>query len=118
RALQRWHDCQPRRDVARPARRWPDRAGKSEERSKPRRVPNGRWMAFESDPTGRYEIHVSPFPELKSGTQQITTTGGTMPVWSRDQKHLYYWTIDGNVVTIMSGPVVAGPPFTGGQPTP
>ena len=80
--------------------------------------PNGRWMAFESDRTGRYEIHVSPFPDLRSGSQQITTAGGTMPLWSRDQKHLYYWTIDGPVVTIMGVPVVAGSTFTWGQATP
>ena len=41
-----------------------------------------------------------------------------MPVWSRDQKHLYYWTMEGTIVTIMSLPVVSGSTFTWGQATP
>jgi WD40-like Beta Propeller Repeat len=80
--------------------------------------PDGHLVAFESNRTGRYEIYVSPFPDLKGGAQQVTTTGGTMPVWSRDQKHLYYWTMEGSVVTIMGVPVVAGSTFTWGQATP
>jgi dipeptidyl aminopeptidase/acylaminoacyl peptidase len=80
--------------------------------------PNGRLVAFESDRSSRYEIYVSPFPDLKGGAQQVTTTGGTMPVWSRDQKHLYYWTMEGADVTIMGVPVVAGSTFTWGQATP
>ena len=49
----------------------------------PRVSPDGRWMAFESDRTGRYEIYVSPFPDLRSGAQPVTTSRGAMPVWSR-----------------------------------
>ena len=41
----------------------------------PRVSPDGRWMAFESDRTGRFEIYVSPFPDVKSGAQQVTTSG-------------------------------------------
>ena len=80
--------------------------------------PDGRWLAFESIRTGRVEIYVSPFPDLNSGAQQVTTTGGTMPVWSRDQKQLYYWTMEGSIVTIMSLPVVSESTFTWGQATP
>jgi serine/threonine-protein kinase len=80
--------------------------------------PDGRWLAFESDRTGRYEIYVSPFPDVKGGAQQVTTTGGTMPVWSRDQNQLFYWTIAGNVVTIMGAPVVTRSTFTWGQAAP
>ena len=75
-------------------------------------------MAFESDRTGRYEIYVSPFPDVKSGAQQVTTSGAAMPVWSRDQKHLYYWTSAGGTVTIMEVPVVADSAFSWGQARP
>ena len=84
----------------------------------PRVSPDGRWMAFESDRTGRYEIYVSPFPDVRNGAQQVTTSGGAMPVWSRDQKHLYYWTAAGGTVTIMDAPIVAGSTFGWGQARP
>jgi Tol biopolymer transport system component len=84
----------------------------------PSASPNGRWMAFESDRTGRFEIYVSPFPDVKGGTQQVTTSGGTMPVWSRDQKHLYYWTVEGGTVTIMEVPVAVSGTFTWGEAKP
>ena len=80
--------------------------------------PNGRWMSFESDRTGRYEIYVSPFPDVHGGAQQVTTGGGTMPVWSRDQKHLYYWTVDGGTVTVMEVPVAVEGAFTWGEAKP
>ena len=41
-----------------------------------------------------------------------------MPVWSRDQKHLYYWTTAGTDITIMSVPIVAGSAFTWRQAAP
>ncbi len=84
----------------------------------PRVSPDGRWIAFDSDRTGRTEIYVSPFPDVKSGAQQVTTSGGVMPVWSHDQKHLYYWTVAGGTVTIMETPLEAGPSFSWGQARP
>jgi hypothetical protein len=75
-------------------------------------------MAFESDRSGRYEIYVSPFPNVHGGAQQVTTSGGTMPVWSRDHKHLYYWINANGAAAIMEVPVEAGAAFTWGQATP
>jgi serine/threonine-protein kinase len=80
--------------------------------------PNGRWMAFESDRTGRYEIYVSPFPDVHGGAQQVTSGGGTMPVWSRDQRYLYYWTVDGGTVTVMEVPAAIEGAFTWGEAKP
>jgi serine/threonine-protein kinase len=53
--------------------------------------PDGKWLAYASTAIGgRREVFVQPFPS--TGTPyQISTEGGTMPVWARDQKHLYYW---------------------------
>jgi Tol biopolymer transport system component len=84
----------------------------------PRVSPDGRWVAFESDRTGRFEIYVSPFPDVKGGAQQVTTSGGVMPVWSRDQKTLFYWISAGGTVTIVEVPVAMGPSFSWGQAKP
>ena len=51
--------------------------------------PDGRWLAYESDETGRMEIYVQPFPGT-GGKFQITKDGGTYPLWSRDGKELFY----------------------------
>ena len=51
--------------------------------------PDGRWLAYVSDESGRNEVYIRSFPE--SGTRiQISTEGGTGPLWSRDGKELFY----------------------------
>jgi serine/threonine-protein kinase len=52
--------------------------------------PDGRWLAYSSDETGRREIYVSSFPE---GDKKhiISNRGGMEPLWSRDGKELFYW---------------------------
>ncbi len=52
--------------------------------------PDGRWLAYPSNQTGRFEVYVWPFPETASGLWQVATNGGTEPVWSRDGRELFY----------------------------
>ena len=51
--------------------------------------PNGRWLAYVSDESGRDEIYVQAFPG-PGGKQVISTNGGREPVWSRDGTELFY----------------------------
>jgi eukaryotic-like serine/threonine-protein kinase len=51
--------------------------------------PNGRYVAYASNETGRYEIYVQTFPE-HLGKWQISTAGGSEPAWRRDGKELFY----------------------------
>jgi Tol biopolymer transport system component len=51
--------------------------------------PNGQWLAYASDESKRYEIYVQTFP-TPGGKWQVSTQGGTRPVWSRDGKELYF----------------------------
>jgi Tol biopolymer transport system component len=51
--------------------------------------PNGRWLTYESDETTRDEIYVQAFPN-PGGKWQVSTNGGTHPVWSRDGKQLFF----------------------------
>jgi eukaryotic-like serine/threonine-protein kinase len=56
--------------------------------------PDGQWLAYQSDESGRHEVFVRPFPNVESGRWQISTEGGTRPAWSRKGDELFY--LDGN----------------------
>ncbi|HEY6508625.1 MAG TPA: protein kinase [Vicinamibacterales bacterium] len=51
--------------------------------------PDGRWLAYVSDESGRAEVYVQPFPSPGS-KWMISTDGGNEPVWSRDGRELFY----------------------------
>jgi serine/threonine-protein kinase len=51
--------------------------------------PDGKWIAFTSDRSGRYEVYVKPYPG-EGGIMPISTGGGDQPVWARSGKELFY----------------------------
>ena len=51
--------------------------------------PNGRWIAFQSNDTGRDEVYVVPYPG-PGGKSQVSTDGGSSPRWARSGKELFY----------------------------
>jgi Tol biopolymer transport system component len=55
--------------------------------------PNGRWVAYRSNESGRDDIYVKPFPG-PAGRWQVSTGGGTRPKWRRDGKELFYLGVD------------------------
>ena len=57
--------------------------------------PDGRWVAYASDESGRWEIYVEPYPGPGPKTM-ISTTGGYQPAWSRVGKELFYRSGLGN----------------------
>jgi len=62
-------------------------------------APNGRWVAYESDESGRKEIYVQSFPA--SGSKwQISASGGSQPRWRRDGKELFYLGGDRKVTAV------------------
>ncbi len=65
--------------------------------------PDGKWMAYTSNQSnGRDEVYVRRYPSSggEGGAIPISVTGGVAPIWSRDQRHLYYlrpsqfWVVD------------------------
>ena len=60
--------------------------------------PDGKWIAFTSNQSGKLEICVSTFPEAK-GVWQVSTTGGRTPRWRKDGRALFYARADGIVVS-------------------
>jgi len=57
--------------------------------SRARVSPDGRWVAYVSDESGRGEVYVQAFPSLQ-GKWQVSTGGGVQPVWSRQGSELFY----------------------------
>jgi serine/threonine-protein kinase len=53
--------------------------------------PDGRWLAYQSDETGRFEIYVRPFPDLRARRWQVSTRGGMAPRWHPHGGELYYY---------------------------
>jgi serine/threonine-protein kinase len=58
--------------------------------TQPRISPDGQWLAYMSNESGRFEIYVRPFPDVSSGKWQVSTNGGIEPKWSQDGKRLFY----------------------------
>jgi Tol biopolymer transport system component len=51
--------------------------------------PDGKWLAYQANDSGRFEIYVEPFP--RSGTRaRVSTAGGERPVWSPDGREIYF----------------------------
>jgi len=82
--------------------------------------PNGKWLAYTSDESNRSEVYVQEFAvsdgarsTSASGKWQISTSGGSRPIWSRDGKELFF--IGGNEKT-MAMEIKNGPKFDTGPP--
>ena len=73
--------------------------------------PNGRWIAYQSDETGRPEVYALDLatPGLR---RQVTTAGGEEPHWSRDGRELFYRAVN----RLMTTPVLSGPTLRFGNP--
>ena len=76
--------------------------------------PDGRWLAYEANDSGRFEIYVRPFPEVNSGRWQVSTTGGTRPIWARSGQELVYVSPTG---ALMGVGVARGPSWAATTPT-
>jgi serine/threonine-protein kinase len=77
--------------------------------------PDGRWIAYDSDESGQFEIYVRPYPDAYAGGRwQISSGGGKQPLWSRDGRELFYRDFGGAMLaasvdlatTFAPGPVV------------
>jgi Tol biopolymer transport system component/tRNA A-37 threonylcarbamoyl transferase component Bud32 len=79
--------------------------------SVPRFSPDGRWLAYVSDESGRYEIYVQSYPG-PGGKSQISTDGGTEPVWNPNGRELFYRIGD----KMMAVDITTHPGFTAGKP--
>lgn len=82
--------------------------------------PDGKWVAYSSDESGRREVYVQGFapdriPAAAGGKWVMSTAGGDKPRWRRDGKELYYIAPDRKMMAV---PVKLGPPFEPGVAVP
>jgi eukaryotic-like serine/threonine-protein kinase len=63
---------------------------------------DGKWIAYQSDETGRGEVYVEPFPRIEghSTRWQISTDGGGLPKWRGDGRELFYITMTGKMMSV------------------
>jgi len=66
--------------------------------------PDGRWMAYQSDETGRTEVFVRPFPNTDDGKAQVSSGGGLAPLWSHDSRQLFYLSGTNNMMAARVAP--------------
>ena len=74
--------------------------------------PDGRWLAYESNESGRNEIYVRPFPNVDAGKRQVSTNGGSEPLWARNGQELFYESMG----ALMRVPVKMASTFEAGTP--
>jgi dipeptidyl aminopeptidase/acylaminoacyl peptidase len=65
--------------------------------------PDGRWMAYASDETGRYEVYVRPFPNVEDGRWQLSGGGGRNPQWSSSGSELFFQDPDERMMSTRVG---------------
>jgi len=75
--------------------------------------PDGQWLAYQANDTGRFEVYVRPFPG-PGGKWLISTAGGTTPTWSRTHRELVYRTPDNQIMA--SAYTVSGDTFRAEKP--
>ena len=76
--------------------------------------PDGRWLAYHSNESGRNEVYVRPFPNVDGGRWQISTGGGSRPAWSGNGRELFYF---GPNTAMMVVAVQTTPTFSTGNPS-
>jgi len=79
--------------------------------SAPRFSPDGHWLAYISNESGRNEVYVQPYPG-PGGKWQISTEGGTEPVWNPNGRELFYRSGD----KMMAVDIATQPGFAAGKP--
>lgn len=74
--------------------------------------PDGKWVAYSSNESGKWEVYLTSFPEAK-GKWQISNGGGLQPRWRGDGRELFYFSPDGKLMAV---PVKTDSGFDPGVP--
>lgn len=74
--------------------------------------PDSKWLAYESNETGRNEVYVRPFPNVDAGKWQVSINGGQFPLWSHSGRELFYGDASNQMLTAAA----IGPPGSRSPP--
>ena len=75
--------------------------------------PDGRWIAYQSNESGQFEVYVRPFPNVDDGRWQISRDGGISPVWAPSGRELFF---RGSAFDMMAVAVETEPTLSPGNP--
>jgi Tol biopolymer transport system component len=62
--------------------------------------PDGRWIAYQSDESSRFEVYVRPFPRVEDGRLLVSTNGGARPLWSKGGRELFFLGLDRQMMVV------------------
>lgn len=79
--------------------------------------PDGQWIAYQSNETGRDEVYVQPFPG-PGPKLQISTQGGAQMRWRRDGKELFYLALEGRMMAVQIRSTSGGAGLAASEPVP
>jgi Tol biopolymer transport system component len=68
--------------------------------SMPSLSPDGRWLAYVSNESGRQEVYVRPFPNVESGKWQVSRNGGGEPLWAHSGRELFFRDAAGQLIAV------------------
>jgi Tol biopolymer transport system component len=74
--------------------------------------PDGKWMSYQSNDSGRFDIYVQSFP-VPGGKVKVSRSGGSHPSWGKDGRELYYVSADDKLMAV---PVQSGAEISAGTP--
>ena len=75
--------------------------------------PDGRWLAYDSNSSGEWEVYVRPFPNVDQGLVLVSRNGGVQPLWAPDGRELFYRGPEGGLIAVS---VQTEPDFTASIP--
>jgi Tol biopolymer transport system component len=79
--------------------------------------PDGKWVAYQSNESGRPEVYAQPFPG-PGPKVQISTNGGAQMRWRRDGREMFYMTLDSRMMAVPIRPTANGEGLVAGEPLP
>src|SRR5262249_24938790 len=69
------------------------------EKDQPAVSPDGRWIAYNSMESGRWEVYVAAFPAFTE-RRQISNAGGCQPMWRKDGKEIFYLNLEAKLMSV------------------
>jgi Tol biopolymer transport system component len=66
--------------------------------------PDGHWIAYQSNEAGREDVYLRPFPGVDAGKRQVSTGGGTAPLWAPNGRELFYVNASRDMMSVAVGP--------------
>jgi serine/threonine-protein kinase len=77
--------------------------------------PDGKWLAYSSDESGTFEVYVRPYPNVSAARWQVSTAGGSAPLWAHNGKEMFFKNNKGDLVAAQ---IRTTPTFSVGEQRP